>query len=115
MHSTYICQGLNSSGYGRMIEKEKGMHFLFGGRREEQPWSTLLLAFQVTLSFPIYQLHLATKTKFLKINILYRTSFLSEEGPVIFHINISTTRFFPISQFETKYCIKLLDHGFGIL
>ena len=42
LHSGYIYQGLNSSGYGRVIEKEEGTHFVLEGRREEQPCRILL-------------------------------------------------------------------------
>ena len=42
LHSGYICQVLNSSGYGRVIKNEEGTHFVLGGRREKQPWRILL-------------------------------------------------------------------------
>lgn len=98
--------------YLRVGERSNHAGFYYMGVGEEQPWGTLSLASHVMLIFPIYQLHLATKTKFLKINILYRYGFFSEDGPFIFNIDIPTVRFFPVSRFETKYCIILLDHSF---
>lgn len=98
--------------YLRVGERSNHAGFYYMGVGEEQPWGTLSLASHVMLIFPIYQLHLATKTKFLKINILYRYGFFSEDGPFIFNIDIPTVRFFPVSRSETKYCIILLDHSF---